>query len=186
MKKLLLFGLLGLIIAPSAPLEAAPKRRVVAALKWPTFRQSATKKSSPEVTAIQYLLRSRGFYKAPIDGVFGMQTAAAVRAFQRKNGLKADGIVASQTFPQLIVPLKRGSKGDAVRAFQTLLKSAVSPHDGPGAYADLKVDGNFGFETESNLRGYQSDVRDIRELPFVKVDGVVGALMWCDLFGGAI
>lgn len=186
MKKLLLFGLLGLTVAPSAPLEAAPKRRAVAALKWPAFRQNATKKSSPEVMAIQYLLRSRGFYKAPIDGVFGAQTAAAVRAFQRKNGLKADGIVASQTLPQLIVPLKRGSKGDAVRAFQTLLKNTPSPHDGDGAYADLKVDGHFGFETESYLRGYQEAVRVIRQLPFVKVDGRVGALTWCDLFGGAI
>jgi peptidoglycan hydrolase-like protein with peptidoglycan-binding domain len=40
--------------------------------------------------------------KISADGVFGPQTAAAVKKFQAANGLKADGIVGPQTWAKLV------------------------------------------------------------------------------------
>jgi len=46
---------------------------------------------------IQRALKSAGFYDGPIDGKIGPKTKAAVLAFQKANGLKADGIVGKRT-----------------------------------------------------------------------------------------
>lgn len=161
-------------------IEAAPVKKVVK-LKWPTFRQNAAKKAVPEIKAIQYLLRARGFYKLPIDGVFGAQTAASVRAFQRKNGLKADGVVAAQTFPKLIKTLKRGDKGDAVRALQTLLRT-FDGHSLEAPYADMRVDGVFGSQTEQAVRYVQEEAGVGSDV--FAVDGIVGTQTWCLRFAG--
>lgn len=50
-----------------------------------------------EVRTIQTKLKRWGYYKGAIDGVYGKQTESAVIAFQRKNGLSADGIAGPQT-----------------------------------------------------------------------------------------
>jgi len=50
-----------------------------------------------EVRELQQRLNDLGYYAGSIDGKFGDQTESAVRAFQRANGLKADGIAGSQT-----------------------------------------------------------------------------------------
>lgn len=46
---------------------------------------------------LQFELNRRG-YTLAVDGFFGSKTAAAVRAFQKDNGLAQDGIVGSKTF----------------------------------------------------------------------------------------
>ena len=53
------------------------------------------------VTQIQKKLKSWGFYNGEIDGVFGSRTENAVVAFQKQNGLTADGVVGSQTLSAL-------------------------------------------------------------------------------------
>ena len=50
-----------------------------------------------EVTQIQTKLKRWGYYNGNIDGIYGSQTLAAVKYFQRKNGLKVDGIAGTQT-----------------------------------------------------------------------------------------
>lgn len=50
-----------------------------------------------EVTQIQTKLKRWGYYTGNIDGIYGSQTLAAVKYFQRKNGLTADGIAGTQT-----------------------------------------------------------------------------------------
>jgi putative chitinase len=53
--------------------------------------------SGPDVTALQTALRKAGFNPGAIDGFFGLGTQAAVLAFQRSEGLAADGIVGPNT-----------------------------------------------------------------------------------------
>ncbi|WP_409296046.1 L,D-transpeptidase family protein [Peribacillus sp. SCS-26] len=50
-----------------------------------------------EVMALQKKLTSLGYSTKGIDGIFGSNTEKAVKAFQKKKGLKADGIVGSAT-----------------------------------------------------------------------------------------
>ena len=69
------------------------------------------------VKTLQYLLRARG-HNVAVDGIFGPNTDAAVRAFQQQKGLAVDGIVGPITWPALIVTVKQGSQGDAVRGVQ--------------------------------------------------------------------
>lgn len=50
-----------------------------------------------EVKQIQTKLKQWGYYSGGIDGVYGSQTVSAVKYFQSKNGLTADGIAGSKT-----------------------------------------------------------------------------------------
>lgn len=53
------------------------------------------------VRKLQVLLAYEGQYTAKIDGDFGAKTTAAVKAFQKANGLKADGIAGPATLAKL-------------------------------------------------------------------------------------
>ncbi len=61
------------------------------------------------VRALQQKLQSLGYYTGSIDGDFGAATESAVKAFQERNGLKADGVVGAATQNLL-------DSGSAVRA----------------------------------------------------------------------
>lgn len=54
-----------------------------------------------DVTRLQRSLQARGFSPRGVDGVFGNNTRAAVMAFQRANGLRADGVVGPDTSQRL-------------------------------------------------------------------------------------
>lgn len=54
-----------------------------------------------EVKEVQRRLKQWGYYKGSIDGVYGPVTKKAVIAFQKKNGLKADGVVGKATYKAL-------------------------------------------------------------------------------------
>ena len=54
-----------------------------------------------EVKEVQRRLKLWGYYNGSVDGVFGAGTRAAVIAFQKKNGLTADGVVGKSTYRAL-------------------------------------------------------------------------------------
>ena len=54
-----------------------------------------------EVKEVQRRLKSWGYYNGSVDGVFGAGTKSAVVSFQKKNGLKADGVVGAATYKAL-------------------------------------------------------------------------------------
>lgn len=53
------------------------------------------------VRKLQELLNALGYDCGSVDGIFGSKTKAAVLAFQKANGLAADGIVGSLTWAKL-------------------------------------------------------------------------------------
>lgn len=53
------------------------------------------------VKKIQQKLKRWGYYSGAVDGIYGAKTKSAVIYFQRRNGLKADGIVGTKTFQAL-------------------------------------------------------------------------------------
>ena len=54
-----------------------------------------------QVKTLQTALKDQGYYSGKIDGIYGKGTVNAVKAFQRKNGLKADGIAGPLTQQKL-------------------------------------------------------------------------------------
>ena len=127
------------------------------------------------VRPLQQLLRARGQTVA-VDGIFGPQTEAAVRAFQQSRGLAADGIVGPQTWSRLVVQVKKGSTGDAVRGVQEVMKFH-DQSDGEGP--PIHVDGIFGPRTDQFVRGFQTAVG-------TPSDGIVGPITWRALVSGML
>ncbi len=61
----------------------------------PTLRRGS---QGTDVEIIQRLLKDGGFYQSAVDQVFGPQTEASVRAFQRDRRLVGDGVVGPKTW----------------------------------------------------------------------------------------
>ena len=53
------------------------------------------------VKTMQQKLKNWGYYNGAVDGIFGSKTKEAVKYFQKKNGLKVDGIVGNETLKAL-------------------------------------------------------------------------------------
>ena len=157
---------------PSAAVGAIALPRATQDLPWPVVRRGS---SGQPVRSLQYLLRARGRTVA-VDGAFGRRTDAAVRAFQRSRGLTVDGVVGPATWRALLVTVRRGSTGDAVRAVQDQFQFRNQSGD---PSRGLRVDGIFGPATQRTVRDFQSAVG----LP---ADGVVGPRTWNQLIGGAL
>ena len=57
--------------------------------------------SGTTVKKIQQKLKNWGYYSGSVDGIYGAKTKAAVKYFQRKNGLTADGVAGDKTLAAL-------------------------------------------------------------------------------------
>ena len=127
------------------------------------------------VRPLQQLLRARSHF-VTVDGNFGAATEAAVKAFQQGVGLTADGVVGPLTWPRLVVQVKKGSSGDAVRGVQEVMTF----HDQSGGEAPpVQIDGVFGPRTDKWVRGFQTAVG-------ASSDGVVGPITWRALLSGML
>ena len=139
---------------------------------WPLVKQGA--RPFP-VRPLQQLLRARTHH-VQVDGIFGPRTKSAVQDFQRSKGLSPDGIVGPLTWARLVVQVKLGSNGDAVRAVQEVMKfHDQSDGEGPPVH----VDGVFGPRTDSWVRGFQRAVGTAS-------DGIVGPITWRALVSGML
>ena len=78
-----------------------------------TYRQGS---SGEAVRTIQQKLVRWGYFDGPVDGIYGSKTAAAVKDFQRKNGLAVDGIVGSATLAALGMQGSTPSGGSAAQS----------------------------------------------------------------------
>ena len=110
MKKSIRKGVLAVAIAATLTLPAAigvgvsfvredsAKTQMEVVLSAAVLRQGST---GGEVKEVQRRLKKWGYYNGSVDGVFGAGTRAAVIAFQKKNGLTADGVVGKATYQAL-------------------------------------------------------------------------------------
>lgn len=141
---------------PDAPAYGIPER---------TLRMGA---QGLDVKYVMQRLYDLGFYNKKVDEKFGSGMLAAVKAFQKKNGLTADGVVGPATVkvlfsagaldaddlvPQpdpepLKLPYKKGDKGDEIKAVQAELKAL--------GYKVGKVDGIFGKNTQDAVKLFQA------------------------------
>ena len=136
-----------------------------------SLRKGAT---GSAVKDLQTKLKKLGFYNAYVDGSYGDTTVAAVKAFQKKYNLTADGVAGSETLKKLDTAyknadsntstdddsLRKGATGTAVKTLQTNLKKL-------GFYTAY-VDGSFGATTESAVKAFQKKYG-------LTADGVAGS-----------
>ena len=127
-----------------------------------------------DVKDLQTKLKKLGYYDAYVDGDYGDTTVAAVKAFQKKYNLTADGVAGSETLKKLDTAyknadsntstdddsLRKGATGTAVKTLQTNLKKL-------GFYTAY-VDGSFGSTTESAVKAFQKKYG-------LTADGVAGS-----------
>ena len=138
---------------------------------WPVLKEGRNSLWPPvTIRSLQYLLKARGARLA-VDGHFGSKTKAAVIAFQRSHHLPASGVVRAQTWKALVVTVKRGSTGSAVRAVQDQINFRNNKNG-----HTLTVDGVCGRKTEAAVRAFQRAMS--AQVPGFVVDGVAGKQTW--------
>ena len=145
-----------------------------------TLRSGST---GDDVSTVQRRLAELGYYTTTVTGQYGTATVTAVTAFQKENGLDADGVAGSKTYAVLFsasarpapVPtatptaapvqtptsypvLKSGSSGEAVTALQTRLKAL--------GYT-VSVTGSYDTATISAVKAFQTN-------NYLTVDGIAG------------
>jgi len=147
-----------------------------------------------DVKSVQKRLKELGYYTGSVDGSYGTGSVNAVKAFQSKHGLTADGLAGTKTYKILFsdsakpagsavitpVPddnkdttdiptrtLRRNDTGDDVEVLQKRLKQL-------GYYTGL-VDGGFGAGTEKAVIAFQKQHG-------LTADGVAGTKTYKILF----
>ncbi|MFJ8541558.1 peptidoglycan-binding protein [Streptomyces sp. NPDC093586] len=164
---LLAGGALGAVNATGDEADASPKpgprsgsHATPLKTVWPTLR---TGSRGTDVLTAQHLLAARG-HRLTADGVFGRRTAKAVRDFQTRSGLKADGVVGPRTWSRLTaLTVAPGARGQAVKALQVQL--------------GVRADGVFGKKTRAAVSGFQKKNR-------LAADGVVRPATWHRIVAG--
>ena len=122
--------------------------------------------SGATVSKVQTELKALGYYYGQITGNAGPKTVAAIKSFQGKNGLTADGIAGPQTIAKIDAAyeakggsssgsgssasgLKLNSKGTEVRNLQQDLTTL--------GYYWAEITGNFGAKTETAVKRFQEE-----------------------------
>ena len=163
-----------LILAAIAPVSFCGGAGPAEAFSTAFFHTQSSGSRGADTLAIQYLLQHHGFATTK-NGVFDATTNTAARAFQSAKGLGVDGIVGPQTWGALIVTVRRGSQGEAVKGVQ----EEAAFRNLSGNPPSLAIDGIFGPKTEAWVRGFQEGVG-------ITVDGIVGPVTWQALVSGML
>ena len=98
--------------------------------------------SGSAVTTIQTKLKRWGYFDGPVDGIYGSKTSKAVRSFQRKNGLTADGVAGPATLKALGMEQTSQNSGSSQR--QRGRGSAGEGHLSRGTRRALRRPGSRG------------------------------------------
>lgn len=119
-----------------------------------------------DVRDIQAALKAAGFDPGPVDGVRGRRTISAIKAFQQRHGLAADGIVGPRT---------------AAKLFEGAAPPAEARFDIPGAIPWLQAAFELLGTREKPGRGSNEAIlgwaHDLEILSYNDDD-----IPWCGLF----
>lgn len=91
-----------------------------------TLKQSMNLVGDIRVHALQMALKKLGYYSGNLDGSYGAGTADAVKAFQKANGLSADGSAGVLTQP-VIYAMASGSSTAAIDTGSTTTTTTTTP-----------------------------------------------------------
>ena len=126
------------------------------------------------VVEIQELLCAHGAQGIRLDGDYGSRTERAIKLYQKRHGLRIDGVVGAETWASLRSAIKPGSRllqpdlvGSDVMELQGLLRIC--------GY-DVRRDGYFGEKTKDAVRAFQREHQ-------LRPDSVVNSTIWTLLRG---
>lgn len=160
-----------------------------------------------EVVALQQCLVDRGYLDTSTFGNFSDKTEAAVKQFQRDQGLTDDGVVGSQTAAALGCNLSGATTATSYSSPASLYNSPAPPNrsfagqaiayapptrptlaygDRGSAVSDLqrrlKSQGYYRGEIDGDFGSATADaVQRFQRANNLRVDGVVGATTWAAL-----
>ncbi|MFP5371851.1 MAG: peptidoglycan-binding domain-containing protein, partial [Actinomycetes bacterium] len=125
------------------------------------------------VTALQRRLHDLGYWVGPVDGVFGKLLQQAVYAFQKYEGLEADGLVGTTTRRALVDasrPVPRSGGGDLLEVDKTRQLLFVVP----GGRTEWVFNTSTGTEEPYTFEGrtYLADTPEGRWTISRQIDGV--------------
>ncbi len=114
MKTILIRSLLAVVFALTFtfPIWAADQAKSTDMKQEKSVKHS---QSSDDVKKIQEALKSKGNDPGAIDGHMGRKTRAALRAFQKSNGLKVTGSLDKETEDKLGVQLTTSSEAQPMK-----------------------------------------------------------------------
>ncbi|MBE5807547.1 MAG: hypothetical protein E7317_04310 [Clostridiales bacterium] len=126
-----------------------------------TIRAIDNEKAVAEKKAeAQQRLIDLGYLSGKADGIFGEDSARAVKWFQQYNDLEATGVMNDETWTVLFsedavtVPatISQGTKGDDVRRLQERLKELL--------FMVSSADGSYGSKTAAAVKLFQQRLKD--------------------------
>ena len=120
--------------------------------------------STSAVRLLQQKLKTLGFYTGSVDGAFGAGTTDAVKAFQRANGLTADGVAGGGTLNRLFSSSAKNASGYAANATATPKPTAT-----PRATATPLPDNIYVRVTEAPYPSYATLRRGMYGTPVEKM-----------------
>ena len=156
-----------------------------------------------DVRTVQQRLKELGYYTSSIDGVYGNGSIAAVKAFQKANGLTADGLAGSRTFQVLFSSsaiAAGGSTGGSASDSGSSSGSSSGSTESTGTYETLRygakgdavkklqkalkalgynvsADGDYGALTQMAVKAFQ-------KCNALEADGVAGSATQELLYSG--
>ena len=136
--------------------------------------------SGDEVIQIQKKLKQWGYYNGAIDGSYGNKTYQAVKNFQSKNGLTADGVAGTKTLEALGISTKKTTANNNVN----LLARAISgeargePYEGQVAVGAVILNRVNSSKFPNTLAGviYQAGAFDSVKDGQINMEPTSGAL----------
>ena len=132
-------------------------------LVWVSCAQAASIKlgsTGSEVSQLQKMLTTLGYYSGSVTGHAGEKTVAAIKAFQKKNGLVQDGIAGTATMNKLRALTNSGDVSSSLQTQDNVLtddvKLAQTKLKALGLY-NGQITGNIGSKTKAAIKAFQKN-----------------------------
>jgi peptidoglycan hydrolase-like protein with peptidoglycan-binding domain len=119
-------------------------------------QEQAASAAAEYTEALQQSLTEAGYFDGDIDGVYGPETAEAVQALQKANGLPQTGWMDKATDAALQAEL--AAAGGAAAQQATASTAAVQQTLKLAGYWDGPVDGQWSDELTEALEEFQTDL----------------------------
>lgn len=170
-----------LVIQQGRPSPDKPRAAAAQAAQpaQPAVARAEAPKRSDLVEQVQTALAERGLYDGVVDGLPGAATTAAIKAFERAQGLAQSGEASEKILAALLTaPMKRADAAPTPAA-RPAKATAPAPAPAPAStgstaaanptlmaaqralakigYGPVSIDGKLGTETRNAIRAFERD-----------------------------